>query len=616
MFTAFVLALITAVIGMIPSAIARHWVTTAIVGIGGTLLFWLVYYLGTPAIVNPFFGAIAPCVLALWAVSLAISGGMQETSGGDESGRCVISSVVCIAILLVLMGIGGIGGSGCVSSHRYAQLIGEVEKREWTQDVQPKDPKHVRLVPHELAYYLATKQLGEVKGAVGSQFQINKEHLTLQLINGELWYVAPLDFKGFSVWTSADSAPGYVMVHGEDPKMPVVVKTGYKFHFTPSAYFGSNLGRHIWGESIRKYALIDPSFEIDDNGNPWWVVTAYKPTIMWWGDKAYGVYIVNPTDGDVKFYSIGEVPSWVDRVVPKSFVVNYAEMRGLYSVTWMNSWWGKKDLTEPEEPTLIYGSDGKPYWVTGVTSRNNADKSLIGLLYTETQTGKTFEYHAIGGTEEAVLELVNNKVSFRKLHGSSPVLYNIYGVMTSIVPLLGESHSFQGVAMVDVANMQLAVGDDVEGAIRQYQKVVMLGSSQTLAPEKAHELDSVTGVVDRIVRETSGNETICYLHVEECPHVFSGSSEMSPKLRMVEKGDQVMIGYVRSDENILPIATFDLPGLVLVQSQNQEQLGQKVAERYEQVKAREETRDARGAVQNMSDAELKELMELKKKLGK
>ena len=161
--------------------------------------------------------------------------------------------------------------------------------------------------------------------------------------------------------------------------------------------------------------------------------------------------------------------------------------------------------------------------------------------------------------------------------------------------------------------MQLAVGDDLESTIRQYQKLVMSGSAQKLSPEKAHNLHNTTGVVDRISREVSGNETVYYIHVQNFPHLLSGSSDLSPKLRVVEKGDSVVIGYVLSDEDVVPMSSFDIPALVLMQSKNQVQLGEKVAERQAQVTEKRDVQNARGEVQNMTDEQIKELIRLRNK---
>lgn len=600
---AAIIAIITLVLGFMP-LLFTHPRRAAMSAACSFFPLWGFYYLVLPSMAWPLGGVVGLMVFIGWIASPLIN-----TFADDEPSQWSwwvprVGALAYVASVIIC--------SGMMRSGDYRSLIGDVEKREWTQNVQPKDPRHVRLVPHELAYYLATKQLGEVPGAIGSQFQVETDTLTLQMIHGELWYVAPLNYKGYRAWTSAEASPGYVMVHGEDPKRPVIVKTGLKMKYLPSAFLGDNLERLLWKKYGNRYALADFTFEIDESGKPWWTITAYQPTIVWGGKKARGVIVVDPVDGDDVFYKIGEVPQWIDRAIPGKFVERYVWYYGEYVKGWVNSWWGHDGIFKPEEPKIAYGSDGEPYWVTSITSANENDKAMIGLVYTDVRTGKSVMYHASGGTEEAVVELVNNKVSYRKLHGCSSQLYNVYGVMTSVVPLLGESHSYQGVAFVDVANMQLAVGDDIESTLRQYQRMLAT-SGQQVALEKASDLKVVAGVVSRFAPEIRGGETMYYLYCEETPHVFTGGGDVSPKLRLTKVGDRVQIQFVDSQEDIVPIVGFDNPSIALTQTVSQAELKGRVAERQEEVRTVREAKTTRAELEQMSDQELKELMKLRKK---
>ena len=400
------------------------------------------------------------------------------------------------------------------------------------------------------------------------------------------------------------------MIHGEDPKRQVVVKTGNKFRYMPAAFFGDDLVRHLWHKHYSKY-LTDYSFEIDEDGKPWWVVTVSKPTIAWSGLKTLGVLIVDPTTGEDKFYELGKVPDWVDRVVPGSFVEDYLTWFGEYDRGWLNSWWGKKNVFEPETPSINYGADGQPYWVTCITSSNLRDASMIGVAYTNSRTGESVMYHAVGGTDEAVLDLVNNKVAFRKLHGSSPVLYNIYGVMTSIVPLLGESHTYQGVAYVNITDMVAAIGDTQEQALVAYQKTLAT-SGQQVAPEKRNDVRSVSEKVSRFAFVVKGTETVFYLRLEKVNKIFSGSEEVSPKLPLTAAGDMVTIRFVNSGEGVQPIVGFENYSIPVEESNLEKDLEAKVRARQAEAAAESATRSARGEIGNMSDEEVRKLMELKK----
>lgn len=543
----FLVALLVSAIGVIPLVWKRQAFGAGIVTVILTLIWWLAFWWIQPSSVWPLWGLYGLAVLINLVVTAVIAALLED--GWHHS------AWIPIALALVFT-VRGCSGCSMFRADDYASMLGKVETRVWTQDVQPKDPNHIRLVPRELASWLANKQLGEAGGVIGSQFDVSTKHMTIQRIKGELWYVAPLDFEGFTAWTDADVSPGYVMVHAEDPERQVIVKTDQKFKYMPNAYWGSNLERHLRNNGYRSKGLTDYSMEIDEEGQPWWVVTVFKPTIAYAGEKVTGVVIVNPTDGSHAFHEVGKVPEWVDRVFPKDFVKTYIADRGKFSGGWINSWWGKKGLTEPEEPSIVYGSDGQPYWVTGITSTNEGDESLIGLMYTNSRTGKTVFYKAVGGTDAAVLEAVNNKVRYKRWHGASPVLYNIYGTMASIVPLLGESHTFQGVAIVNVNSLQVAVGKTKLEALREYQKLLAT-SGQKVAPVTHHNSKKLTCPVSRFAPIVTDSGTRYYLYLSCENLVFSGTADLSPKLPLTQPGDEVTIEYIDSKENVVPILSFE-----------------------------------------------------------
>lgn len=595
------LAVITAVIGVVPLLVFRRLTMAGIVAAVAAVNLWWIYYIIMPSTVWPMYGFFGVCVLILWVICAAI----------DFFTKDAFSHAVWFPIVLLLLFFGrGCSGSAVIRANDYADLIGNIEERKWTQDIQPADPKHIRLVPLELAQYLANKQLGEATGAIGSQFQVSNEHMTLQMISGELWYVAPLDFKGFSVWQSTGISPGYVMVHGEDHLRPVIVKANEKFVYMPGAYFSDNLERHLWKNGYYDVGLTDYTFEIDDNGKPWWVVTVYEPTIAFFGYKVKGVVIIDPASGEIQFSALGQVPHWVDRVVPASFVENYIDYKGHYHLGWWNSVWTQKDITEAEWPNIIYGSDNEPYFAAGVTSSNLSDQSLVGLMYANSRTGKFIFYRVSGGTDEAVVQAVNNQVSYKKWHATWPVLYNLYGTMASVVPVLGENHTYQGVAIVRLDNLQVALGQDQYAALREYQNLFAM-SGQQITPEIAHNRETALGLVDRFAQEVRGNNTSYYLHIQGVEHLFTGASELSPKLPLTKAGDKVLITYIASEEDVIPILAFDNKSLPLKTSVSQAAVRQKTTERKADITAHQESKSARGEIQNMSDEEVKELIKLR-----
>ncbi len=611
----FLMAVVIVVVGLIPLLLLRR--TKAALVTGGIVLLptWWLCYAATPSLVwGVPWSILSVLVVACWLVNSIICShiAVHDLDWGDPKHplNYLHHAWWFVGVGLLAFGIRGCSGWSAWRAHEYAALIGEIEMREWTQDVQPADPRHIRQVSNELACFLADKQLGNAPGAIGSQFRVSTDHMTLQMIRGELWYVAPLDYKGFNVWTSAKSCPGYVMVHGEDPSHPVSVKTDLAFTYMPGAFFSDNLERHLWANGYLTRGLTDYTFEVDEEDNPWWVVTVYEPSIAWWGTKVTGVVIVNPTDGKHDFYPLGKVPEWVDRAIPADVVEEWITNRGVYAQGWWNSFWTQQNITVPEDPNIIYGHDGQPYWVTGITSANFNDQSLVGLMYTHCRTGKSTFYHAVGGTDQAVLTSVNNQVKYKNWHGASPVLYNLYGTMASIVPLQGTNNTFQGVAIVRVDSLQVAMGDDQSQALREYQKLLAT-SAQQIAPESSHQTERLQGVVDRSAKEIRGGETTYYLHIENVPHAFTGGPTLSTKLPLTQPGDTVVIGFIASPEDVIPILSFDNTSLALQSSQPQQEVQQRVAERQAETAKQREVKPLRAELDQLSEEELRELLKLR-----
>ena len=305
-------ALLVAFFGATPLLLAKKINASAIFVVVAFIISWPLLYLAVPSTVWPMFGMIG-----LFAV-ISSGVGLIIVILADDNDQILVPAIPFAVVILGFM-ISGISGCDFANAKEYSNLIGDVEKREWTQDIQPKDPKHIRLVPVENAIFVANKQLGGAEqGAIGSQFEIDSHNVTLQLINEDLWYILPLDFSGYSTWSSTGSAPGYIMVHAEDPNRPPILKLKEKFVYTPNAFFGENLIRHVWSNGYRNKGLTDVNMEIDENGKAWWIINIYEPTISFWGEKTIGIVLVDPTDGKIEFREVGNIPSWVDRAIPKA----------------------------------------------------------------------------------------------------------------------------------------------------------------------------------------------------------------------------------------------------------------------------------------------------------
>lgn len=602
----FFMAFLCSFIGIVPLLLRTKVIAATVAGFISTLVLWLGFWLFSASIVGPFFGPCLLIILVLWVIAAVIDG-----VGEDNVPWIIVFPVVLFVGYIFILPV----GSYMFRSKEFASIIGPMEERVWTQDIQPKDPKHIRLSNTENAIYMAKNSVSR-GGSIGSQFQIGESNMTLQRIKGSFWSVVPLDFKDdYGVWSTTGSTPGYIMVSAEDDETEPVFKTlpdDKKLRYTPNAFFSFNLERHLRMNGYMNVGLIDFTFEIDDAENPWWVVTTYQPTIINSGEKVTGVVVVNPTTGEIMPYSLDKIPAWIDRAMPKSMVKQYLEWYGEYKNGYLNTvpiLGGKTNLLEPEEPIMIYGSDNTLDWVVGMTSKSETDTSLVGLVYVNSRTGKATYYKTNGGsTDKAILDAVANNqyVKVKNLHPADPQIYNLYGTMASIMPMLNASHARQGVAIVDVTDIQkVAVGVDMNEALNAYQE--MIGTKAKAVMEKTRDRQIIRGIVDRSHQEYQTGGTIYRIHLAGIPHLFVGGKSLSRKLTMTELGDSVVIEYYASGEEEEPMYKFDNLSLPLEGTSAQKEVTERAVQKIDKQKTRIDGDTTRERLKNLTPEQLKEL---------
>ena len=95
------------------------------------------------------------------------------------------------------------------------------------------------------------------------------------------------------------------------------------------------------------YMFDEKSFEIDEDGHPWWICPVQKRTIgLFGGTTIDRVVMVNATTGECTDISIDEVPEWVDRAYPAELLIEQYNWSGAYKDGWLNSWLGQKNVVQ------------------------------------------------------------------------------------------------------------------------------------------------------------------------------------------------------------------------------------------------------------------------------
>ena len=434
----------------------------------------------------------------------------------------------------------------------YKNQMPEPENRVFSSDVQAIDIDQLPVVDSSLAALLADKKLGE-KPALGSQVTLGEP--TIQKVNDKLVWVVPLLHSGFFKWISNSSGtPGYILVSATNPKDVTYVEN-HPVKYQPNAYFFDNLQRHTRFSGGLFTGLTDYSFEINDDGKPYWVVTTYKNLVGMSLPEADGVIVIDAGTGESVRYGINNVPKWVDRVQPSDFLMTQIANRGNYIHGIFN--FSNKDKFQPSEGNAIIYNGGRCYLYTGLTSVG-ADESATGFMLIDMVTKKPYRYQISGATEYAAQQSAQGKVQNLKYMASFPLITNVDGQATYFMTLKDAAGLIKQYAFVSIVDYtSVGTGETIGNAISNYRSV-MKNTSGSSAIGTGDQQEELQGTIDRISSEIINGNTVYSMIVKEQPDkIFTAVADISPELSLTREGDAVKLSYVKSDRTIINVASFD-----------------------------------------------------------
>lgn len=444
-----------------------------------------------------------------------------------------------------------------IHNQSYKNLIGKIEiGKNFSDHMEPISIKNVRVVDQELAAILGDKVLGS-QPALGSQ--VNLGEFTIQKVKDELYWVAPLEHSGFFKWNkNKQGTPGYVMVNATNERDVKLVNQingkNVKIKYQPNAYFQDNLERYIYFNGYMTSGMTDYSFEIDDVGNPYWVVTKYTKKIGFYGSDASSVLVVNATTGTITEYTINNVPEWIDRLQPQKFIEEQLNDWGEY----INGYWnfsneGKLQITE--ELTLVYGEDNKSYWYTGLTSVG-ADESTVGFILVDTRTKKAVWYKQSGATETAAMGSAEGKVQEKGYTATIPTPYNINNIPTYVMTLKDNGGLVKMYAMVSIQDYTIVgVGNSLQETLMAYKNAFNATGNKFSTSTKSNKIKLKT-IINRINSDVKNGNSFYYFIVNGSNKTFIGSTQISNDIPISMIGDSIEIIYEEDSEKLIGVSSF------------------------------------------------------------
>jgi len=473
----------------------------------------------------------------------------------DKPGKIPLIILVVVAIYIIIVPF--ITSWALLRTDDYRNLIGKVEtESNLSNHMLPISIEKIRVVDQSLAQLLGDKVLGS-QPALGSQVTLGT--FNIQKVKNDLYWVAPLLHSGFFKWQkNTEGTNGYVMVNAcneRDVKLVQEVDGKKVFiKYQSEAYFFDNLERYLYFHGYWNVGLTDYSFEIDDAGTPYWVVTKYKKTIGFAGEEAQGVVIVNAQTGEINDYSIANTPKWVDRIQPGEFIETQLNNWGEYVKGYWNfSNENKLKITEPV--SLVYGDDNNAYWYTGLTSVGS-DESTVGFVLVNTRTKKAVWYKQSGATEYAAQNSAKGKVQEKGFSASAPIPYNINNIPTYVMTLKDNGGLVKMYAMVAIEDYTIVgVGNNLREALMAYKNAYNQTGNKISTKSKT-EKNIIKSIITRINGDVKNGNTYYYFTLKNFPKIFIGSTQISNDFPVSSPGDSVYVSFDNDNQEVIDISLF------------------------------------------------------------
>ncbi|MBQ8662264.1 MAG: hypothetical protein IJ471_00240 [Eubacterium sp.] len=443
--------------------------------------FWGVIILGCFL----FFGVKS---IAYWAFSM--TKGISATEVEYQNHKNMKMFYVPFAIIGIVIVI-SIAGATIFNAGRYASIM-TVEEGVFEEDLaETLSTDSIALMDTYSAQMLGDREIGSLSNVV-SQYNVSDSYTQIDK-NGAPLKVAALDYAGFFKWINnkSEGVPGYVTVSPVNMSAEYVTSEKGMI-YVPSAYLAQDLYRHIrFGYPTAIFGNVH--FEIDEEGNPYYIATVYKKTIaLFNGQTVKGAIIVDPTDGSMEYYDVADIPQWADVIFPGDLLCTQYDWYGKLSNGFINSVIGKKGCKQvtqylgDEESASAYDAVplndygyivmGGDVWIyTGVTSVNG-DSSNIGFLLANERTGETHYYPVAGADEKSAMAAAEGEVQEKGYQASFPSLINVDGQPTYIMVLKDASGLVKLYAAVNVEQYNLVTTATTQAeCIQKYRTLIGTG---------------------------------------------------------------------------------------------------------------------------------------------
>ena len=447
--------------------------------------------------------------------------------------------IVILALGIIYLA-GALLSSPIVNAKKYQQLM-TVEEGEFTEDIEELPYEKIPILDRDTAVILGDRKMGSMVDMV-SQFDVDDIYSQINY-QDRPYRVTPLKYASIIKWFTnrSEGIPAYIRINMADQTTELVqLEEGIKY--TTSEHFNRNIYRHLRFANPT-YIYGELSFEIDEEGVPYWIAPVKKFNIGLFGGETVGkVVICNAINGEMTTYDIEDVPQWVDRAYSADLLVQLFDYYGTLKHGFLNSVLSQKDCLKTTDGYNYLALDDDVWMYTGVTSVNQ-DQSNVGFVLSNQRTMETRYYEVEGATEAAAMSSAEGQVQNLQYKATFPLLLNISDEPTYLLSLKDSAGLVKKYAMVNVQQYQIvAIGDSIGQCEDNYLEL-LLGNGIKEVEQDTRKEETLTGKVTKVAQAVLEGSSHYYLMVEGSDAIFDVPVADFIDVIRVEPGMEITIEY-------------------------------------------------------------------------
>ena len=458
-------------------------------------------------------------------------------------------SGIAMAVIALIIALSALFTSSIFNAKEYAARISVKEASFDT--ISEVDFNKTPIIDRISTEALGDRVMGQMPDLV-SQFEVSTDYTQISYKNS-VYRVTPLEYGDFFKYlTNRDEGiPAYILVNSTTGEAELVRLSDLGLEgmrYVPSAMFNENLMRKL--QLDYPFEIFgSPSFEIDDEGHPWYVCTTYTYKAMGTKRSVSGVVLFDPISGDsIKYDSPLDAPKWVDRIYPESLVIEEVDNYGSLKDGFINSIIGQKNVILTSEGYNYLEKDGDIWIYSGLTGASS-DAANLGFILVNLRTHEALNISSPGANEISAMASAEGNVKNYGYTATFPLLVNVGGNPVYLMSLKDDAGLIKMYAMVDATDYQKVATVSIDEGLEALKDNFI---SENINDFDNSSLKEAAITIKNITFLNSGGITKAFIVSSDDEHYkVELNEENEDVLAFLNPGDIVDISYSPSDVNII-----------------------------------------------------------------